>query len=562
MLPMLARLALACLLLTAAVPNFAWADDGEDASAWLRQRLVSTARTAPAGAPASEQKLYRFYAARDFRLAWSAGDDGLSPQAEALRRALLEAEADGLPASDYAVDAIERRWPAEAAEDRAELDLLLTRAFLRYAADARGVVDPRGSDAGWQIEPPDGDDVASLEQALRSPDFAAALRAIESPHAEHARLRWALTHYRRIAAEGGWPTLPHGPALELGVRDERVPLLRARLTLSGDLRAPTAAAEATAEAATVAGGTGALDEGLFDTDLGQAVRRFQERHGLEPDGVVGPRTRAALNVTAAERADRILVNLERWRWMPRDLGRRHLLVNTAGFRLDYVEDGEPTLGMRVIVGKEGWGTPSFADRMTHIVLNPYWNVPPSIARGELLPKLREDPAAVAADGMRVFAGWDRDAAELDPLTVDWAAVPPGRGFPYRLRQDPGPKNPLGRMKFMFPNEHSIYLHDTPNRSLFRRAFRAFSHGCIRVEEPVRLASALLGWAPERIEAALAKGENAYVRLPEQVPVYLTYFTAWVEPDGTVQFRDDIYGRDANLLAALARPAARLAWYTP
>ncbi|HFA59824.1 MAG TPA: peptidoglycan-binding protein, partial [Rhodospirillales bacterium] len=211
----------------------------------------------------------------------------------------------------------------------------------------------------------------------------------------------------------------------------------------------------------------------------------------------------------------------------------------------------------VVVGTPYHQTPVFSRPMTHIVLNPYWNVPPSIAVREILPKLREDPDYLKREGFEVLAGWEADAPVVDPATIDWKRVP-ARGFPYRFRQKPGPDNALGRLKFMLPNRYHVYLHDTPARELFRRARRAFSHGCVRLRDPRGLAVRLLapaGWDRERLDRAIDSGERRVIRLPAPLPVHITYFTAWVEKDGTPHFRDDIYGRDARLAALLFRGGA-------
>jgi L,D-transpeptidase YcbB len=267
------------------------------------------------------------------------------------------------------------------------------------------------------------------------------------------------------------------------------------------------------------------------------LRTFQERNGLDADGAVGPGTLEALNVPAADRVRQIEINLDRWRWLPRDLGERYVMVNIAGFALDVIEAGKPALSMRVVAGKPTNRTPMFTGTMTHLVLNPYWNVPSGILKKEILPHIARDPGYLARQNMEMLPGG-------------------------KVRQKPGANNALGKIKFLFPNRFDVYLHDTPSRSLFSRSVRTFSHGCIRVEKPLELAEYLLkedpAWTPEKIQKALAKGKESWVKIPNPLPVHLAYWTAWVDDAGVTQFRKDVYGRDkplAEKLGAVQGPAA-------
>ncbi len=310
-------------------------------------------------------------------------------------------------------------------------------------------------------------------------------------------------------------------------------MLRKRLWTSGDLESPR-------------------QDDLFDEDLEAAVVRFQDRHGLDADGVGGRRTRTALDVPVEERLRQIVLNLERWRWMPRHADSRYILVNMAGFEMRVIEDEVPILRMRVVIGRPYRRTPAFCEAMTYVVVNPYWHVPPSLAVRDLLPKIREDSGYLERQGIRVFSDWTENARELDGQAMDWSNVS-GRHFPYKLRQDPGPHNALGRIKFMLPNRFNIYLHDTPHREHFDLSVRAFSSGCIRLEDPLALADYLLGdagWSPERVRETVASSKRRVVTLSRPIPVYLVYRTAWVERDGAVRFRDDVYGRDKLLATAL------------
>jgi len=290
--------------------------------------------------------------------------------------------------------------------------------------------------------------------------------------------------------------------------------------------------------------------------LEQAVRRFQTRHGLQVDGVVGKKTRAAMAVPVEQRIHQIRLNLERWHWVPRDLGNRYILINTAAFELEAYDNDEVSLAMRVIVGKEERPTPVFTENMRYLIVNPYWNVPNKLATHDLIPAQLNDPDYFHRKDIRIFAGWQAGAEEVDPALIDWQAYLGVRYLPYKLQQAPGPANSLGRIKFMLPNAHSVYLHDTPARHLFEKPVRAFSSGCVRVENPLQLADYVLasrsgGSARPDIESIIASGETRTLSLPESIPVYFLYQTAWTDSLGQVHFRDDIYRRDVLLAAALA-----------
>jgi murein L,D-transpeptidase YcbB/YkuD len=270
---------------------------------------------------------------------------------------------------------------------------------------------------------------------------------------------------------------------------------------------------------------------------------------------VGPATLAALNVPVEQRIRQIRLNLERWRWLPRDFERRYLLVNIADFELDVIEDGRVRTTMRVIAGTTARRTPVFTGRMTYMELNPYWHIPPIIAKEDILPRLWKDPRYLVRENIRVFRGWAQEAPEVDPESVDWSQVTPEK-FPFKLRQEPGPSNALGRIKFMFPNKFDVYLHDTPGRGLFNHNSRSFSSGCIRIEKPIELAEYLLQgqpeWNREKIVAAIHSKKTQIVWIPEPIAVHILYWTAWVDEDGTVHLRDDVYGRDTPLDEALQK----------
>ncbi|HEX4495657.1 MAG TPA: L,D-transpeptidase family protein [Thermoanaerobaculia bacterium] len=469
-----------------------------------------------------------FYERRSYAPAW-IGEKGVRPDADDLIAALADAPADGLDPERYRLADLRQRLAqgkgADKPGDLAELDLRLTDAFLRLATDLRnGAVNPQLIAPDCELDIPEVDLSAALEKALAAGRVRPALAELAPAHAGYKALKGALAQMRTVAARGGWPTVPDGPPLKPGDRGDRVAALRARLEASGEL-APEAPASTTP-----------APRDLFDAPLQAALIRFQDLHGLDPDGHVGKGTLAALDVTVEQRIRQIEVNLDRWRWLPHDLGERYIMVNIAGFTFDLVEAGHPALSMRVVAGKVTNRTPMFTGRMTNIVLNPYWNVPASIAKKEVIPHMERDPGYLEREGLEVT----------------------GSGSSLEVRQKPGPKNALGRVKFLFPNRFDVYLHDTPSRSLFSRTVRSFSHGCIRVEKPIELAEYLLkddpAWTPKRIAAVIARGKEAWVNIPHPLPVHLVYWTAWVDDAGILQLRDDLYGRDKPLMDVLGTEA--------
>ena len=347
----------------------------------------------------------------------------------------------------------------------------------------------------------------------------------------------ATAAYQRLKSAGGWPTVPDGPSMRPDMTDPRVPVLRQRLAATGDMSKSDAAA------------TG----DMVDPAVVAAVKRFQSRHGLVVDGIAGRRTVAVMNVPVADRAAQLMVNDDRLRALSRTLPATGVVVNIPAATAQLMVDGRVALASRVIVGQSGWPTPLIESTIGEIVLNPFWNVPTRIARRELLPKIVAEPAYLTANHMRVLGG-PNGAAEMPPSAVDWAHFLQ-RG--YRLRQDPGPDNPLGQLKFMFPNKYDVYLHDTPSRRSFERPDRALSHGCIRIERAFDLAVRLFAgdpaWTTESLRAAIDTGHTQSLKLVHPIPIHTVYVSAWVAGDGSVQFRPDVYRRDA---AATNRAAAR------
>jgi len=325
--------------------------------------------------------------------------------------------------------------------------------------------------------------------------------------------------------------------LKPGMTDSRIQMIRKRLAVTNDYT-----------------GTD-LSSHVFDKQFEDAVKNFQKRHYLNADGVIGNNTLAAMNIPAEKRIRQIIINMERWRWLSRKMEGKQVFVNIAGFHLAGIQDETIELRMPVIVGKEHHMSPVFSDAIEYAEFNPYWNVPTSIAVNEYLPKLQKDPNSLAGKHLRIFSGWTDDAKEINPIEIDWHSVSKSQMAGYHIRQDPGPWNALGTVKFIFPNDYSVYLHDTPGHSLFQREKRTFSHGCIRVSQPQDLAVYLLkengeNWTKDQVNNIIQGGERKVVYLKKTIPVHIIYRTAVATEDGTVLFGEDIYGRDELLEKAL------------
>jgi murein L,D-transpeptidase YcbB/YkuD len=497
-------------------------------------RLTSDPEARVFGAQiASRRALPALYERRGFRRAWTsaaARDD--------LLRAIRDSAADGLEPEDYLLTPLERaRAEVEAGaglEASLDYDLLQTEALIRLLYHLTfGKVDPKSLDPNWNLtrRVRSSEPGAFLDELIESGQVYARIDAQKPRHELYQRLRAELERQRQVARAGvPAPPVPEGEKLELGARGPRVAALRARLGVEGDSDA-------------------------FDASLAEAVRFFQESHGLDVDGTVGAETLAALNQTSEALIAQIRVNLERGRWYLHDLDATFVVVNLAGFRAYYLRDGAIAWSGRAIIGKPFRETPTFRARMTHLVLNPTWTVPPTILDEDMLPEQRRDPTYLERKGLQLL---DRSGKAVPAASIDWTTQS-AKTLPVDVVQGPGPENPLGRIKFMFPNEHAVYLHDTPSRGLFEKSERTFSSGCIRIERPLELAELLLqeqpGWDRAALDAALATGETRTVVLDRKVPVLIAYWTAWVDANGVLQTRRDVYGRDPGVLRGLDAPFA-------
>ena len=476
--------------------------------------------------------LRRVYEAGGFQPVWVLSP-GASERAAALAQLPGFAARQGLEPGRYLA-----RVPsahAEAARIAVE-DIAATQALLRFAHDLRsGAVAASSMGPDWSIQPDAFDAAGAVVSATNHAGLDGFVAALPPPSAGYRRLVQSLAEYEAIAARGGWPVVPGEAELIPGAGDSRETALRERLRIEGDLQTQDDDAES----------------------LRAAVRRFQARHGLTQDGRIGRATLRAMQVDTAGRVGQIRANLERWRHLPRDLGARRVEVNAADQSAELHNADGTTLTMRAVVGDLRHPTPVLSARILAITLNPPWNVPVSIATKEFLPKLRRDPGYLAAHEI-VIVNKDGDPFGRD---IDWKSVG-GRGFPYVLRQNPGPRNSLGVIKLEMPNPFDVYLHDTPAKALFARSPRYFSHGCVRLERAADMAIALIAdesaWNRASLADAIRTGATRRIDLGRPVPVYILYWTAFVSEDGQVNFRDDAYGRDGPLLAALSSAAAMTA----
>ncbi len=520
---------------------------------WLNQDFNQLEQREPLHHPDTVAKIYQ---RTGYKQLWLK-DYQLADTGKLLMQHLRETSADQRLDYQYHLTYVQHRLYnlPSLPRDATALDILLTDAFVSYADDVfsdklfadtnihrqglRPVAYSPYDETNHQV---DHNNIVSLLEDNASPwKLTKVLTNMSPENEEYLRLRQALIDYQQLSQNIEWRPLPKGPNLKQAQRHPQVRHLRKLLSLYGDYPLPSDSlidwfAPDPAEPE---------DPLLFDAELAASLGHFQDRHGSEATGKLDKTTRAQLNVSPAYRVKQIALNMKRWRQLPRNLGERYIWVNLMDFQLQLVNKGHTELAMKVIVGKTYRQTPSLQESVSTLVLNPVWNIPRKITLYDILPKARKDPSYLSDRKIHVLESWS-NPVEVPLETIDWANATP-RNFPYRMQQEAGNFNALGSVKFVLPNDKSIYLHDTSQPELFSRHKRALSSGCIRLEKPMALARALLenkrGWNDHRINTELALGETRYVKLPKSVPTYLTYWTSWVNKHGIVQFRDDIYKRD-------------------
>lgn len=485
-----------------------------------------------------------FFQRRGFEPAWR-----IPVASDQIRRAIVEIDQDGLNPAEYhlaAIDALLAAGAKRTAADEADLQLLLTDAVAAVLDHVRyGKVRPVTLDRRWNVDPREGaapleEDVARIASAASLSD---AIAARKPDHFIHRGLKRALVQLRAIETAGGWSAVAPGPTLKPGAAGPRVAQVRARLLAGGEPAGASAKATALTSVPSVPA------DHVYDAALEEAVKRFQDHHRLTADGAIGRATVDAMNVTVRGRIEQVRANIERARWVLGGLQDTFLLVNLPAFKVYYIREGKNVWESRTQIGREARQTPTFRADLRYLVFNPDWTVPPTILAKDVLEGMKKGENTVKKKGLTIL---DRAGRAVDPDSIEWQAATP-QSFPYTLRQPPGPDNVLGRVKFIFPNEHAIFLHDTPSRELFRADTRTFSSGCIRVERPMELAAVMLqpqGWTPEKIEQAVAGGRTQTIPLERPVPVVIVYWTVSVGASGDLRFARDVYARDPPLIRAL------------
>ncbi len=503
---------------------------------------------------AQRDAIVAFYRRNNFAPIW-VSPEGLNDKAKRALELMAKAEDEGLDSTDY-LPPVLGSFADDGSDAKGDfgqlsrLELAVSAMALRYAKHAySGRIIPNRLSGYHDIEPPVLDLVAALKEMAARPRPDEYLASLHPQTPDYAKLKAAYAEFEANSASDTDEPIPAGTLVKPGMRDGRVPLVRRRMIKLGflDPASSTAAPFAQDDGSPAATAVAWEDEDVLDKALSEALKKYQAKNGVKASGMIGPGTIAALNAMADQRSLlKLVLNMERARWLPRNLGGRHIIVNAAAFELRLVENDKTTWRTNVIVGKPETQTAVFSDEMEMVVINPYWRVPGSIIRTEMLPILQEDPSYLDRLGYEVFTS---DGRRIRSRSADWWSM--GSKVAYNIRQPPGGDNTLGRIKFLFPNEHNIYMHDTPTKKLFKKPMRAYSHGCIRVENPRELGVRVLGFSREEVDALIDSGENQTFNLKRKTPVHISYFTAWPDATGEIAYYADIYGRDARLEKAFS-----------
>jgi len=527
------------LVLFSIISSTAFSSESENLQNELRLLTTKSSASHP-----SDQKrlneLQQFYKARNFQSAWIQSGQ-LTPSFHAALAFLESAVEHGLNRDDYQPDRLHQLSLGEIPQQDFTLEFETTWHLFQFMHDLyRGRYDAKTIDPDWHIPQPDFDPSAFLLRFLDSGDLQQAFESLITPNPTYRTLQQALAKFRNLVSQQiTWTKIPNTQPLKPGASHPAIVQIRQRIKEAyethgfNEYHLTTDAPD--------------YQHDHYDSALENAVKAFPRQPGLNDDGIIGPNTIAAMNRTPAEKLQQLRINLERLRWLPKNLSHRYLLVNIAGFQLTAIENNQHLFDMRIIVGRNYRSTPSFQSRITHMILNPYWNVPASIARKDLLPKQQRNPNFFVDQNIKVYRDYTYRTEPIDPDTIDWNTIK--NGFPYALRQEPGAQNALGSIKFMLPNPYSIYLHDTPSKSLFNKDIRTFSSGCIRLEKPLLLAGFALQDAmpPDELRAEIDTGITKQINLTESLPVYMLYLTTWVDSQHQVHYSPDTYERDKRAL---------------
>jgi len=441
----------------------------------------------------------------------------------------------GLDPTNYHFAILDKLDPSQDSLSAQQFDLLLTDGLLKLIHDLTvGQLQSTIADPDWFIPQASFDNIAFLQQALLSTHLKTELNSLIPTTSEYHKLTEVLARYQSFVGRGGWSEIPAMPLISPGDRHRHLSLVRKRLAFDDNVLVLSTKNNVQ----------------YYDPFLEQAVRHFQKKHGLKIDGIIGSETRKAMNISAQDRLQQIKVTLERHRWLPNNLGKRYLIINLANYKLKAINNGSEELAMRVIVGRKSRQTPSFTSQLNHLVFNPYWNVPRKLAKLDLLPKQQQDFNYFYQHDIRVFTIENGHRVEHDPYLINWQSITRSN-FPYTLRQDPGDQNALGKLKFLFPNQWSIYLHDTSHRELFSETMRSISSGCIRVEDPVALANFSIAkpTSQQIITDMIDSKQNRGLKLTAPLSIYAVYITVWVDGDDVI-FSPDVYQRDKRMAKLL------------